>query len=63
MVYPEFNKGGTEIWVSAWEAKDTPTFIVVYDALTLKEKARITGDWVRTPTGKFNVYNTAYDIY
>ncbi len=63
MVHPEFNKGGTEIWVSAWGAKDTPTFIVVYDALTLKEKARITGDWVRTPTGKFNVYNTAYDIY
>jgi nitrite reductase (NO-forming)/hydroxylamine reductase len=36
---------------------------VIYDALTLKEKGRITGDWVRTPTGKFNVYNTAYDIY
>ncbi|WP_244880692.1 cytochrome D1 domain-containing protein [Thermus parvatiensis] len=63
MVHPEFNKGGTEIWVSAWGSKDTPTFIVVYDALTLKEKARITGDWVRTPTGKFNVYNTAHDIY
>lgn len=30
--------------------------------LTLKEKARITGDWVRTPTGKSNVYNTVYDI-
>ena len=63
MVHIEFNKDGSEFWVSAWGNKDTPTFIVVYDSVTLQEKARITGDWVRTPTGKFNVWNTANDIY
>ncbi len=63
MVHIEFNKDGTEFWVSAWGNVNTPTFIVVYDAQTLKEKARITGNWVITPTGKFNVYNTANDIY
>jgi len=63
MVHIEFNKDGTEFWVSAWGNVDTPTFIVIYDSQTLEEKARITGDWVITPTGKFNVYNTANDIY
>ncbi|WP_287409749.1 nitrite reductase [Oceanithermus sp.] len=63
MVHIEFNKDGSEFWVSAWGNKDTPTFIAVYDSVTLKEKTRITGDWVRTPTGKFNVWNTANDIY
>lgn len=63
MVHEEFNKDGTEFWVSAWGNVDTPTFIVVYDAQTLEEVARITGDWLITPTGKFNVYNTANDIY
>jgi len=32
-------------------------------AAGLTEKRRITGDWLVTPTGKFNVYNTAHDIY
>jgi len=63
MVHIEFNKDGSEFWVSAWANKDTPSFIVVYDSFTLQEKARITGDWIRTPTGHFNVYNTANDIY
>jgi len=63
MVHIEFNKDGSEFWVSGWGNVKTPTFIVVYDAITLKEKGRITGDWVITPTGKFNVYNTANDIY
>ena len=63
MVHEEFNKDGTEFWVSAWGNVDTPTFIVVYDAQTLEEIARIEGDWLVTPTGKFNVYNTANDIY
>ncbi len=62
-VHIEFNKDGTEFWVSLWGNVDTPTAIVVYDAQTLEEVARITGDWVITPTGKFNVYNTANDIY
>ncbi len=63
MVHIEFNREGTEFWVSAWGNMETPTFIAVYDAVTLEEVARIEGDWVRTPTGKFNAFNTAYDIY
>ena len=63
VVHQEFNKDGTEFWVSLWGNVDTPTAIVVYDAKTLEEVARITGDWLITPTGKFNVYNTANDIY
>ncbi|WNC68362.1 cytochrome D1 domain-containing protein [Thalassotalea nanhaiensis] len=54
----EFNKGGSEVWVSVWNRTDNknPTGeIVVYDAKTLKELHRIKG--LTTPTGKFNVYN------
>ncbi len=57
-VHMEFNKDGTEVWVSVWNRKDAsnPTGeIVVYDAKTLKEKKRIKG--LTTPTGKFNVHN------
>ncbi len=57
-VHFEFNKAGTEVWVSIW-ADDGE--IVVYDATTLAELRRIDG--LETPTGKFNVYNTAHDIY
>ena len=57
-LHMEFNKGGTEVWVSVWNRKDNknPTGeIVIYDAKTLKEITRIKG--LTTPTGKFNVYN------
>ena len=57
-LHMEFNKGGTEVWVSVWNRKDNknPTGeIVVYDAKTLEELYRIKG--LTTPTGKFNVYN------
>jgi nitrite reductase (NO-forming)/hydroxylamine reductase len=57
-LHMEFNDDGTEVWVSVWNRKDAknPTGeIVVYDAKTLKEKARIKG--LTTPTGKFNVFN------
>ncbi len=57
-LHMEFNDDGSEVWVSVWNRSDNknPTGeIVVYDALTLKEKARIKG--LTTPTGKFNVYN------
>ncbi len=37
--------------------------ILVYDDKTLELKKEITGDWVVTPTGKFNVFNTMSDIY
>ncbi len=57
-LHMEFNKDGTEVWVSVWNRKDNMKpkgEIVVYDAKTLEEKARIKG--LTTPTGKFNVYN------
>ncbi len=63
-VHIEYNKEGDEVWVSVWGKIDEPGKtgeIVIYDDKTLAEKARIK-DLV-TPTGKFNVYNTASDIY
>ncbi|MDH4182745.1 MAG: nitrite reductase [Nitrospinota bacterium] len=58
VVHMEYNKDGTEVWVSVW-AKEGE--IVIFDDKTKKEKARIKG--LVTPTGKFNVYNTMKDIY
>lgn len=63
-VHFEYNKNGTQVWVSIWGAADQPGKtgeIVVYDDATLEEVTRIK-DLV-TPTGKFNVYNTVNDIY
>ena len=54
----EFNQAGTETWISDW-APDGG--LIILDAATLAEKNRITG--LPTPTGKFNVNNTAHDIY
>jgi nitrite reductase (NO-forming) / hydroxylamine reductase len=59
-VHFEYNKQGTEIWVSVWDKEGE---LVVYDAQTLEELDRITGDWLVTPTGKFNVHNTRLDVY
>lgn len=45
-LHMEFNKGGTEVWVSVWNRTDNknPTGeIVIYDAKTLKEIKRIKG--------------------
>jgi nitrite reductase (NO-forming) / hydroxylamine reductase len=61
----EFNQAGDEIWVSDWAVAGG---VVILDAVTLAEKTRIygpqtpSGEFV-TPTGKFNVYNTAHEIY
>ncbi|MFV9672051.1 MAG: cytochrome D1 domain-containing protein [Acidimicrobiia bacterium] len=60
VVHFEYNKAGDEVWISVWD-KDGE--VVIYDDATLTEKHRITGDWLVTPTGKFNVFNTANDIY
>lgn len=63
-VHFEYNKDGTEVWVSIWGDASKPGEkgeIVIYDDATLTEKSRIK-DLV-TPTGKFNVYNTVHDIY
>lgn len=57
-VHFEFNQAGDEVWVSIWNRSDSlkPNGeMVIYDAKTLKEKARIKG--LYAPTGKFNVYN------
>jgi len=60
VVHMEYNKAGDELWVSVWDRKGE---IVIYDDKTMKEKARISDPRLVTPTGKFNVYNTRYDIY
>ncbi len=59
-VHFEYNQAGDQVWVSVWDKQGE---VVVYDDKTLEEITRITGDWLVTPTGKFNVYNTAHDIY
>jgi nitrite reductase (NO-forming)/hydroxylamine reductase len=63
-VHFEYNREGTQVWVSVWGRADEPGKvgeIVIYDDKTLEEVARVP-DLV-TPTGKFNVYNTVKDIY
>jgi nitrite reductase (NO-forming)/hydroxylamine reductase len=57
-VHFEFNQDGSEVWVSDW---DPDGAVIVLDSTTLTEIRRFTG--LPTPTGKFNVYNTAHDIY
>ena len=63
-VHSEFNKDGTEVWVSVWARGGKKDWdkgeIVIYDAKTLEEKARIKG--LETPTGKFNVYNRVHHV-
>ncbi len=57
-VHFEFNMDGTEVWVSDWDPNGA---VIVLDSTTLIEVRRFTG--LPTPTGKFNVFNTAHDIY
>jgi nitrite reductase (NO-forming)/hydroxylamine reductase len=63
VVQPEFNKEGTEVWFSVWNAKDKESAIVVVDDKTLELKKVIKDPRLITPTGKFNVYNTRNDVY
>lgn len=60
VVHFEYDKKGEELWVSVWDKQGE---LIVYNDKTLEEKQRIKGDWLVTPTGKFNVYNTAHDVY
>jgi len=60
IVHFEYNKAGDEVWTSVWDKEGE---LIIYDDETLKEKARIKGDWLVTPTGKWNVYNTVHDVY
>lgn len=57
-VHFEFNMDGSEVWVSDWDADGA---VIVLDSTTLEEIRRFDG--LPTPTGKFNVHNTAHDIY
>jgi nitrite reductase (NO-forming)/hydroxylamine reductase len=63
VVHPEYNKDGTEVWFSVWNAKNQESAIVVVDDKTRKLKAVIKDKRLITPTGKFNVHNTQKDIY
>ena len=63
VVQPEYNKGGTEVWFSVWNAKDKESAIVVVDDKTLQLKKVIKDKRLVTPTGKFNVFNTRGDVY
>ncbi len=63
VVQGEFNKEGTEVWFSVWNAKDQPSALVVVDDKTLELKKVIKDSRLITPTGKFNVYNTQHDVY
>jgi nitrite reductase (NO-forming)/hydroxylamine reductase len=62
-VHPEYNEAGDEVWISLWGGKTDQSAIVVYDDKTLKVKKVITDPNIVTPTGKFNVFNTQFDIY
>jgi len=63
VVQGEFNKDGTEVWFSVWNAKNQTSALVVVDDKTLKLKKVIKDKRLITPTGKFNVYNTQHDVY
>jgi nitrite reductase (NO-forming) / hydroxylamine reductase len=63
VVQGEYNKAGTEIWFSVWNAKDQESAIVVVDDATRKLKTVIKDKRLVTPTGKFNVFNTRNDVY
>lgn len=62
-VHPEFNEAGDEVWISLWGGKTDQSAIVIYDDKTLKLKRVITDPRMVTPTGKFNVWNTQFDVY
>ena len=63
VVQGEYNKEGTEIWFSVWNAKDQESAIVVIDDATREVKHVIKDERLITPTGKFNVFNTRNDVY
>lgn len=63
VVQPEYNKAGNEVWFSVWNGKTEESAIVIVDDTTRKLKKVIKDKRLVTPTGKFNVHNTTYDIY
>ncbi len=63
VVQPEYNKAGDEVWFSVWNGKTQESALVVVDDKTRKLKKVIKDKRLVTPTGKFNVHNTVYDVY
>ena len=63
VAHPEYNAKGDEVWLSVWGPKDKESAIVVMDDKTMKVKTVIKDPRMVTPTGKFNVHNTQYDVY
>jgi len=63
VVHPEFNKQGTEVWFSVWNAKDQTSAIVVVNDKTRQLVKVIKDPRLVTPTGKFNIFNTVHDVY
>ena len=63
VVHAEYNAAGDEVWYSIWAGKTEPSAIVVMDDKTRKLKTVIKDPRLITPTGKFNVHNTQYDVY
>ena len=63
VVQPEYNKAGDEVWFSVWNGKTEESALVIVDDKTRKLKKVIKDKRLITPTGKFNVNNTVYDIY
>ena len=57
-VHMEFNKDGSEVWISDWAGEGGGQ--VILDATTLNVIQKIT---LPATTGKFNVTNTAEDVY
>ena len=57
-VHMEFNKDGSEVWISDWAGEGGGQ--VILDGKTLEVIKRIT---LPATTGKFNVTNTADDVY
>jgi len=57
-VHMEFNEDGSEVWISDWAGEGGGQ--VILDATTLGVIKRIP---LPATTGKFNVFNTAHDIY
>lgn len=63
VIQPEYNQAGDEVWFSVWNGKDQKSALVIVDDKTRKLKKVIKDERLITPTGKFNVYNTVYDVY
>ncbi|MCW8918132.1 MAG: c-type cytochrome [Gammaproteobacteria bacterium] len=57
-VHMEFNADGSEVWISDWASEGGGQ--VILDSTSLEVKARIA---LPATTGKFNVTNTAQEIY